>query len=75
MRLREERLSEKIKSWSLFVYVQCDIEVPENLREIFTNFPPISKDNNIGRGDNRLFMKNYKIMPREKEFWLDREKC
>ena len=32
MPLREERLLENIKFGSLFGYVQCDIEVPENLR-------------------------------------------
>ena len=39
MHLREEKLLRKIKSRSLFGYVQCDYEVPENLRETFANFP------------------------------------
>ena len=29
--LREERLLVKIKSGSLFRYIQCEIEIPENL--------------------------------------------
>ena len=56
---REERLLEIIKSGSLFVYVQCDIEVPENLREAFANFPPIFKNNNVGRDDIGPFKNEY----------------
>ena len=41
--LREESLLEQIRSCKLFGYVQCDIEVPEELKEKFANFPPSSK--------------------------------
>ena len=37
--LREERLLEQIRSSKLFGYVQCDIEVPEELRKNFAIFP------------------------------------
>ena len=59
MPLREERLLENMKSGSLFGYVQCDIEVPENLREAFANFPPICKNIKVGRDDIGPFMKEY----------------
>ena len=51
MPLREERFWENIKSGSLFGYVQLNIEVPENLREAFADFPPIFKNNDVGRDD------------------------
>ena len=57
--LSEERLLERIKNGSLFGYVQCDIEVPPELREQFANFPPIFKNINVGRDDIRSLMKNY----------------
>ena len=39
--LSELRLLKRIKNGSLFGHVQCDIEVPPELREQFANFPPI----------------------------------
>ena len=42
--LREHQLLEGIKKGNLFGYVQCDIEVPEQLRANFANFPPIFKN-------------------------------
>ena len=60
IRLSEERLLEKkIKNGSLFGYVQCDIEVPPELREHFANFPPIFKNVNVSRDDIGLLMKSY----------------
>ena len=32
-----------MKEGKLFGYLQCDIEVPEILRAIFANFPPLFK--------------------------------
>ena len=43
----------------MFGYVQCDIEVPEELKKIFANFPPIFKITNVGRHDIGLLMKDY----------------
>ena len=57
--LREERLSEKSKTGSLFGYVQCVIEVPENLREAFGNFPPIFENINVSRDDIGPFLKKH----------------
>ena len=57
MPLKEERLLEDTRSGSLFGYVQCDFEVPENLREAFVNFPPVFKNINLGRDDIGPFIK------------------
>ena len=59
MPLTEERLLESIKSGSLFGYVQCDIEVPEILREAFANFPTIFNNNNVGTDEIGHFMEEY----------------
>ena len=37
--LTEEELLQRIIVGRLFGYVQCDIEMPENLRDSFSNFP------------------------------------
>ena len=42
-----------------FGYVQCDIEVPENLRDYFSNFPPIFKNTVVSRDDIGNLMKQY----------------
>ena len=49
--LREERLLEQIRSDKLFGYVQYAIEVPEELKKNFANFPPIFKNTNVSRHD------------------------
>ena len=41
--LSEEQLLQGIIDGRLFGYVQCVIEVPEHLRDYFSNFPHISK--------------------------------
>ena len=43
----------------MFGYVQCDIEVPEELKKKFANFPPIFKNTNVGRHDIGSLMKDY----------------
>ena len=50
---------EQIRSGKVIGYVQCDIEVPEQLKEKFANFPPIFKNTNVGRHDIGLLMKDY----------------
>ena len=57
--LREESLLEQIRSGKLFGYVQCDIEVPEELKKKFANFPPIFKNTNVGRHDIGPLMQDY----------------
>ena len=57
--LTEESLLEQIRSGKLFGYLQCDIEVPEELKEKFSNFPPIFKNTNVGRHDIGSLMQEY----------------
>ena len=57
--LREESLLEQIGSGKLFGYVQCDIEVPEEHKKKFANFPTIFKNTNLGRHDIGSLMKHY----------------
>ena len=50
---------EQIRSGKLFGYVQCDIEVPEELKKKFANFPPIFRNTNVNRHDIGSLMKDY----------------
>ena len=51
---------------------QCDIEVPEHLRDYFSNFPPIFKKTAVSRDDVGNLMKKYAekenimVQPRKK---------
>ena len=40
-------------------YIQCDIEVPEILRENFAKFPPVLKNISVSENDNDDLMKTY----------------
>ena len=57
--LREGNLLEQIRSGKLFRFVQCDIEVPEELKKNFANFPPIFKNTKVGRHDIGSLMQDY----------------
>ena len=57
--LTEHQLLEAQKKGNLFGYVQCSIEVTENLRANFANFPPIFKNKLISKKDFGDLMKNY----------------
>ena len=57
--LTEQQLLEGINKGNLFGYVQCDIEVPENLRANFANFPPIFKNTLVSKSDIGDLMKIY----------------
>ena len=50
---------QRIIDGRLFGYVQCDIEVPEHLRDYFSNFPPIFKITVVSRDDIGDLMKQY----------------
>ena len=43
----------------LFGYDQCDIEVPKNLRDYFSNFPLMIKNTAVSRDDIGNLMKQY----------------
>ena len=57
--LAAEQLLEDIKKVNLCGYVQCDIEIPENLRSKFDSFPPIFKNTLVSKSDIGDLMKNY----------------
>ena len=57
--LREESLLEQMRSGKMFGYVHYDVEVPEELKKTFANFPPIFKNTNVGQHDIGLLMKDY----------------
>ena len=57
--MSSEKLLARIEEDNLFGYVQCGLEVPEDLRERFANFPPIFKNINVGRENIGKFMQEY----------------
>ena len=57
--LTEHLVLEGIKKGNLFGYVQCDIEVPKNLRTNFADFPPIFKNTLVSKNDIGDLMKTY----------------
>ena len=57
--LAAEQLLEETKKGKLIGYVQCDIEVPENLRSNFNKFPSIFKNTLVSKSDIGDLMKNY----------------
>ena len=57
--LSSEKLLARIEENNLFGYVQCDLEVPEELRKRFANFPPIFKNFNVGRENIGKFKLEY----------------
>ena len=57
--LREENLLKEVRSGNLFGYVQCDIEVPEELKKKFAIFPPIFRNTNVGQHHIGSLMKDY----------------
>ena len=57
--LSEEGLMQGIIDGRLFGCIQCDIEVPENLRDYFSNFPPIFKNTAVSRDDIGNLMKQF----------------
>ena len=72
--LTEQQLLEQIKSGNLFGYVQCDMMVPEEMRDFFANFPPIFKNTLVSRDDIGPLMKDYaekeKLMPQPRKMLI-----
>ena len=54
-----QKLLSNIRSGEMFGYVQCDIRVPDNLKEKVEAFPPIFKNTLVSRSDIGEFMKKY----------------
>ena len=59
--LTQESLLAKIREDKLIGYVQCDLEVPDGLKDKFSNFPPIFKNFNVSPADVGDYMKYYAI--------------
>ena len=57
--LTEYQLLGGIKKGNLFGYVQCEIEVPEDLRANIANFPPLFKNTLVSENDIGDLMKIY----------------
>ena len=57
--LSEERPLQTIIDGRFFGFVESDIEVPEHLRDNFSNFPPIFKNTAVSRDDIGNLMKQY----------------
>ena len=57
--MSEEQLLSGIIDGQLLGYVQCDIEVPEHLRDYFSNFPPIFQNTVVSRDDIGSLMEQY----------------
>ena len=57
--LCEDQSLNKTKSGTLFGYVQCDLKVPEPLREQFAIIPPLFKDTNVSRQNIEPSMQEY----------------
>ena len=57
--LKEEGLLQRIKDGNLFGYIQCDMAVPDHLKDKFANFPPIFKNIDVSREDIGPLMKEY----------------
>ena len=57
--MSEEGLLHGIIDGRLFGYVQCDIEVPEHLRDYFSNFPLIFENTDVSRDDIGILIKQY----------------
>ena len=60
--LIEQGLMQAFIKGRLFGYVQCDIAVPEHLRDYFSNFRPIFKDTVVSRDHIGDLMKQYAEM-------------
>ena len=57
--LGDEQLLQEFIDGQLFRYVQCNIEVPEHLRDYFPNFPPNFKNTVVIRIDIGDLLKEY----------------
>ena len=72
--LSEEGLMQGIVDGRLFSYVQCDIEVPEYLRDYFSKFPSLFKNSVVSRSDIGDLLKESaekeRIMPQPRTMLL-----
>ena len=57
--MSEQEIIQSVKSGSLFGMVECDIRVPEHLKEYFSEMTPVFKHANIHKEDTSPLMKEY----------------
>ena len=57
--MTDNQLLEELKNVKIFGYVQCDIELPENLRTNFFKFPPMFRNTLVWRNDISDLMNRY----------------
>ena len=63
--LNQDQIIEYIQDGRLFGFVECDIEVPDRLKEYFSEMTPIFKNVNVCLDDVGEFMQEYaKDVPR-----------
>ena len=72
--LTEHQLQEGINKRNLFGYVHRDIEVPENLKTNFVNFPPIFMNTLVSKNDIGDLIKTYaeeeRVMPQPRKMLI-----
>ena len=59
--MTEKEVIDAVKLNKFFGFVECDIEVPHNLRSKFHKMPPIFKNVNISRNDLSPHMKDFAV--------------
>ena len=65
--LTQDQIIQYIKDGHLFGFVKCDIEVPDHLKEYFSEMTPVLKNVNICSDDIGEFMQNYAKEPSIKD--------
>ena len=61
--LTQDQIIQYIKDGHLFGFVECDIEVPDHLKEYFSEMTPILKNVDVCLDDVGEFMQNYAKKP------------
>ena len=59
--MTEQEVIDAVKLNKFFGFVECDIEVPHNLRSKFHKMPPIFKNVNISRNDLSPHMQDFAV--------------
>lgn len=58
-RINQDQILKQVKEGTLFGMVECDIETPSHLRDVFSEFQPIAKHAYMGRGDIGPHMRKF----------------
>ena len=58
-KMAQHQILAAVVDGTLFGMVECDIRVPDNLREHFSEMQPVFKNTNVSRDDIGPFMRNY----------------